>query len=556
MPRKPGTSTQVHPELGPGQPGAIETQMETGCQRHPATPQQKVKSIVKPPDLAAPAKIASCGKGRGRVITENLKEIAMGPAASSWYTGKDNVPKKITPKKSGFPTREEMEARKRLEAQKDWVVNHQEESIGERYFSIRQQASRFAQEVRALRFFEPEGKETDLACQVIAMADWMVEYNELSNYPLLVIPPELQVLYSSPRHGKGQFPLAPTLEESSSTDVCIQCQARWTYLCAMLQYFEDDMAAQEGGLYGGKTCWPSALVLCIMEHVNPGLPEDFRVDWPSIVGSTPWLIAWNHMSREELDRFYSEPLPTVVSDLEVATEEVYDKECQDSTQRTGSDQPIPPSRVEDTPRDLPGMLPQVTEEAHLSLTEERLHKFVPDSNWTLITRSQTGAPGELAVLTDLDSELGAEDVREVLGDYLTEDAVAVRDLLLSELGLTGGESTEILEATEAMEVDPLMMLMAEVTHLPMDTGQPGVPSGTFQPELTEPGYTPSLIGSMDTPISPITAEDNALLDITDPGAQTPETSKAPGAGRPEGSPSQGYPSKPRMILRKRKSPPT
>ena len=43
----------------------------------PATPQHKVESIVKPPDLAAPAKIASCGKGRGQVITEKLKEIAM-----------------------------------------------------------------------------------------------------------------------------------------------------------------------------------------------------------------------------------------------------------------------------------------------------------------------------------------------------------------------------------------------------------------------------------------------------------------------------------------------
>ena len=60
----------------------------------PATPQHKVKSVVKPADLAALAKIASCGKGRGRVITERLKEIAMGPAASSWYTWKDDVPKK------------------------------------------------------------------------------------------------------------------------------------------------------------------------------------------------------------------------------------------------------------------------------------------------------------------------------------------------------------------------------------------------------------------------------------------------------------------------------
>ena len=124
------------------------------------------------------------------------------------------------------------------------------------------------------------------------------------------------------------------------------------------------------------------------------------------------------------------------------------------------------------------------------------------------------------------------------------------DLLLSELGLTGDESTEILEATEAMEVDPLMMLLAEPTHLPMDTRQSSVPPGTFQLELMGLGYTPSLIGSMDTPPSPITDADNTLLDVTDPRAQTLETSKAPGAGRPEGSPSQGSPSKTGMTLRK------
>ena len=44
------------------------------------------------------------------------------------------------------------------------------------------------------------------------------------------------------------------------------------YLCVILQYFEDDMIALEGALFGGRTRQPSALVLYIMEHVNPGLP--------------------------------------------------------------------------------------------------------------------------------------------------------------------------------------------------------------------------------------------------------------------------------------------
>ena len=209
---------------------------------------------------------------------------------------------------------------------------------------------------------------------------------------------------------------------------------------------------------------------------------------------------------------------------------------------------------------------QVTEEAQPSFTGERLHKFVLDSNWMMVTGSRTGTgqsndlleaqAEELVVLTDLEVELGVENVKEVLSDYLSKDAVAVRDLLLKEPGLTGSESKEFLEATEAMEVDQPVMLVAEATHLPMDTGQSGVPSGTFQPELTGVGYTPSLIGSMDTPPSPITDVDNALLDNTDPRAQALETSKASGAGRLEGSPSQESPSKTGMTLQKRKPPPT
>ena len=104
---------------------------------------------------------------------------------------------------------------------------------------------------------------------------------------------------------------------------------------------------------------------------------------------------------------------------------------------------------------------------------------------------------------------------------------------------------------EVMEVDPPMVFMAETMHLPMDTGLPEAPMGTFQPELTGPGYTPSLIGSVDTSPSPITAADNALLDVTDPETQPPETSKAPRAGRLEVSPGQESPSKPGMTLQKR-----
>ena len=190
--------------------------------------------------------------------------------------------------------------------------------------------------------------------------------------------------------------------------------------------------------------------------------------------------------------------------------------------------------------------------------EKQSNKFVPDSDWTLITESKTvmGDNGELPVLTGIEDELGALDVHDILGDYLNENAMAVQHLLLSDLGLTGGESTKAMDATEAMDVDPSPVLPTKVQDQPMETEHQGTSLGTFRPELTGPGYTPSLISSMGTPLSPITAVDNTLLDAADPETPGVDVSKAPGAGRPEGLPNKGSPAGSGMTLQKRKPPPT
>ena len=89
------------------------------------------------------------------------------------------------------------------------------------------------------------------------------------------------------------------------------------------------MAAQEGALYGGKIWQPSALVL-YMAHVNPGLPEGFRVHWYDIIWKTPWLADRNHLSKDEFDRFYQEPGPEVSSEIELATEDVYRRHLEEA----------------------------------------------------------------------------------------------------------------------------------------------------------------------------------------------------------------------------------
>ena len=72
-------------------------------------------------------------------MAEKLQAIAgMGPAAASWYSeDEESQKKKQVSKKPTFPNREEEEAHRQYEECKNWVVNHQKESVGECYTSIK-----------------------------------------------------------------------------------------------------------------------------------------------------------------------------------------------------------------------------------------------------------------------------------------------------------------------------------------------------------------------------------------------------------------------------------
>ena len=201
----------------------------------PAMPRQTVKSIVKSLEqtaLAEPtacakvkpwekpplAELASCGRGRGWVIAEKLQELArMGPAAASRYSGsREPQKKKQVSKKPSFPTPEEQEAHRRLEENKKKVVHHQEESIGERYLSLKRQAGWYNHEIRALQFFHPDDN-VDLACKVLAIADWVEELNGLAVHPIPKIPSDLLEPYYGELQAREQFPLI-LMDEPGVTD--------------------------------------------------------------------------------------------------------------------------------------------------------------------------------------------------------------------------------------------------------------------------------------------------------------------------------------------------
>ena len=395
---------------------------------------------------------------------------------------------------------------------------------------------------------------------MLAITDWAEEFNELSHNPIPEIPEALLALYSGSKRAQGQFPLPPSLKEPGITDVWTRSQAVWIYLCAILQYFKDDMATREGALYGGKTRKPSALVLYIMEHVNPGLPEPYWVHWHNIVGKTPWLAFRETLNGEELQWFYQEPEPDNPSELEKATEDVYCRAVEDAAQQEGVDRPIPPSRTDEAEtRNSPGVhlldyedTPDHQTQPAPSALLDRPHKFEPGPDWTKITESQTspGAPEAQPSTTpanSLDKELGKDKVNDVLGNYLeeTETKSAVKNLLWAHPELAGNEAPEAMDVDEQPPSESVAKTQG-VGDQPMETEQTGVSLGSFQLELGTPGYNQSLVRSTDQPPSPVTAEENALLDV-DPDAPGLNQSKAPGAGRPDGSPGS------KMVLRKRKT---
>ena len=292
------------------------------------------------------------------------------------------------------------------------------------------------------------------------------------------------------------------------------------------------------------------------------LRKHYRVQWHNIVGKIPWLTGQNHLSQDELRRFYQEPGPDTPLELEQATEDVYHRQVEDAAQRESSDHSLPPSRTHEAEtQNSPGLQTPPHEDQQGSQPpeqEDRPHKFQPGPNWHMVTPSQTGSstkeaqPAEMSPgLDPLDKELRKEDVNDILGNYFEEQQTFVRDLIHANPGLTRSESPEAMDInlmlpSEVITEDP-PQTVADSQDQAMETEPTETSPGTFQPELGMHGYTPSLIGSTNTPLSPITAEHNALLD-TDPNVPDQGQSKASGAGQPEGS------LKSKMTLRKRKQP--
>ena len=116
-------------------------------------------------------------------------------------------------------------------------------------------------------------------------------------------------------------------------------------------------------------------------------------------GKRNWSLKSLHFPGERI--FYQEPGPDISSELELPTEDVYLWAVEDAAQRELHNQPIPPSCADEAQtRNSPGL--QLPEYEHvpgsqpqqpLPVQEDRPHKFEAGPNWTMVTRSKTGAQG-------------------------------------------------------------------------------------------------------------------------------------------------------------------
>ena len=361
-------------------------------------------------------------------------------------------------------------------------------------------------EIQAMRFFGPGAERA--AIDILAIIDWAVEYVAISNHPVPDIPSFLRKPFVMGKAVIHPIPEDPT--ESLLKEKCVRTKAQkaWTYLCALLQFWTD-LAMTESGeiLYRGRR-WPANLMIKRIRAVlNPSFGNYFKITWASIAASTSWTQARLYYGDKDRARFQSEPGPTsdLQNHLEAAVEERWDKYLKEGIQETRDLSFSTPSwagassRLQYSVRQPEPRHP--TEAESIPPGFARLNRKTQEEQEAINryrTPAQENIPGTEAEQT-INEELSADDVTTIGNDWFapaeSEVATAVQNLL--NLGTP-------MDVDQAPEECSYQFFNAEEADA----------LGPYQP-----------------PGSPITAEENRVLDT--PGG----FSRAPGDGRPpSGSP--------------------
>ena len=190
-------------------------------------------------------------------------------------------------------------------------------------------------EIHSLRFFG-SGAE-GAAIEVLALIDWAAEYVEISRSPVPEIPGFLRRPFIKGKLVKHPIPDDPAKSIHKEKCVWTKVQKAWTYLCALPQFWTDEVTTKSGEvMYGGWRRPANPKIAQIRATLNPSFGDHFKITWASIAVSTSWTQS--HLYYRETDRepFWMEPGPTpdLQNPLEAAVEERWERYLKEGVLET------------------------------------------------------------------------------------------------------------------------------------------------------------------------------------------------------------------------------
>ena len=187
------------------------------------------------------------------------------------------------------------------------VVENQMLYLEKRYHQI--DPAEHQLEVHSMRFFGAGAESTVI--EVLALIDWAAKFLELSCSPILEILAFLRRPFIVGK--KVQFPIPEDPGDAIHKEKCVRTKAQkaWVYLCALLQFWTDEVTTESGEImYGGRRRPANPMIAWIRAVLNPSFGEHFQITWASIATSTSWTQAHLYFGPPERERFWSEPGPT------------------------------------------------------------------------------------------------------------------------------------------------------------------------------------------------------------------------------------------------------
>ena len=176
-----------------------------------------------------------------------------------------------------------------------------------------------------------------LAIKILAIIDWAAEFVKISCSPVPEIPGFLRRPFIKGKLVKHLIPNDPA--ESIHKEKCIwtKAQKAWTYLCALLQFWTDQVTTESGDVMYRGWHWPAnPMIVRIRATLNSSFGDHFKITWASIAASTSWTQARLYFGESDRERFRAEPSPTadLQNPLESAVKERWERYLQEGVLKT------------------------------------------------------------------------------------------------------------------------------------------------------------------------------------------------------------------------------